>query len=669
MLGSGSLRRLVFGHPLPSSRMKHERLGVPLGLAVFASDAISSVAYATEEILLALMVAGPAALGFSSPIGIVIVVVIAMVVISYQQVIKAHPEGGGAYTVALKELGRLPGLIAGAALLVDYVLTVAVSVTAGIENLASAWAPLRHHHVLLCTIAILLLMWMNLRGVRESAKAVSGPVFVFIGTVIGLIAIGVWRVATGHYVKLPTPELTVEHPLNTYLILHAFASGCVALTGIEAVSNGVQAFKDPPARNARITLALLGGILATFFIGLTFLAHQYNVVPRPGEETVLSLLGRNIYGENALLYYVLQISTLIILLLAANTSFAGFPRLASLLAQDGYLPRQLANLGDRLVFSNGIIVLGAMALALVFIFGGSTHALIPLYAIGVFLSFTLAQAGMLRRWLRQRPKGWIVGTLSNGIGGAATAVVLVVVTVGKLVYGAWIVVLAIPLIVRALLAIRSHYDAVAGELTMEGFAVPDHAHRNVVVIPIASLHRGTYFAVDYAKTLGIPVKAAHVIADPAVWEDLQQKWRQWWPEIPLVGLASPYRSLVDPMIEFVREQRKVFGRVTVVIPEFVVTHWWQEMLHNQSAITLDLSLRRLSHVSVLNFRYQLSGPDAAVSDQDEPVAEAQVSDRSLRAASKPPAVPHQSGAGTSHGRSPRAAQDGSARSCPDQPAG
>jgi len=584
--------------------MEHERLSVSLGLPVFASDAISSVAYATEEILLALVLAGTAALAYSLPVAIAIVVVMVLVVISYQQVIKAHPEGGGAYTVALKHLGRMGGLIAGAALLVDYVLTVAVSVSSGIENLTSAWPVLHGHKVGLCVVAIVLLMWLNLRGVRESAKAVAVPVFAFIVVVLGLIALGAWRAAAGKVQPLATPEVTIRHPLNAFLVLHAFASGCVALTGIEAVSNGVQAFRHPAPRNARITLGLLGLILATFFIGLTFLAHTYNVVPELGKETVLSMLGRAVYGGGPV-YYLLQLSTLTVLLLAANTSFAGFPRLASLLARDGYLPRQLANLGDRLVFSNGIIALGLLAVVLVLVFHGSTHALIPLYAIGVFLSFTLAQAGMFRSWIAERPKGWWVASLSNGLGGLATAVVLVVVTVAKFIYGAWMVTIAIPVIVRVLMRIRTHYDGVAKQLGVERLRRRKRDLKNVAVVPVAALHRGTFAAVEYAKSLGIPVRAAHVISDEEAWQALQKRWQRWEPEVPLVGLASPYRSLVTPLVEYVRKQRKEFGMVTVVIPEFVVSHWWHEVLHNQSAIVLDLSLRRLKDVSVVNFRYQL----------------------------------------------------------------
>ncbi|MGQ9730113.1 MAG: APC family permease [Candidatus Zipacnadales bacterium] len=604
MIDGKSLRQWIFGRPLPSSRAAHERLNVLLGLPVFASDAISSVAYATEEILLGLVLAGTSALSLSVPIAVVIVFVMLLVVISYQQIIKAHPEGGGAYTVALTRLGRTGGLFAGSALLIDYVLTVAVSISSGIENVASAWPRLHEHKVLICVLAIGTLTWLNLRGVRESAKAVAGPVFAFIIAVLGLILFGTWRFLTGTAEPLLVREVHATHPLSLFLILHAFASGCVALTGIEAISNGVQAFRDPAPRNARITLGILAGILATFFIGLTFLARVYNVVPELGKETVLSMLGHAIFGHN-LAYLVLQVSTLVILLLAANTAFAGFPRLASLLARDGFLPRQLSNLGDRLVFSNGIIVLGLAAAALVIIFRGSTHSLIPLYAIGVFLSFSLAQGGMLRSWITAKPRGWWTAALANGIGGVATTIVLVVVSLAKFIYGAWMILIALPLVVCGFRRIRAHYDRVAEQLTMDHFVPPGSHATNLIIVPVASLHRGTYHAVEYAQSLGPPVKAVHVITDQAAWEALQQAWKKWESDVELIGLPTPYRSLVTPLVEYVREQRDKYDHVTVVIPEFVVTRWWEELLHNQSAIVLDLALRRLMHVSVVNFRYQL----------------------------------------------------------------
>jgi amino acid transporter len=532
-----------------------------------------------------------------------------IVAISYGQVIRAYPDGGGAYTVASQNLGRVPGLIAAAALLIDYLLTVAVSVTSGIENFTSAVEVLRPYRIWLSVGAILVLTWLNLRGARESARVIAVPVYIFIFSCAGLIVLGIVRVATGQHADLPPPEHVPEatHMLGAFLVLRAFASGCAALTGIEAVSNGVQAFREPRVRNARLTLIILAALLGSFLLGITFLSHYFKVVPEepsPGAETVLSQVARCVYGTGPM-YYVLQTSTLFILLLAANTCYQDFPRVARLLARDGYLPRQLSNLGDRLVFSNGILILGALAIGLVFAFKGSAHLLIPLYTIGVFLSFTLSQSGMCRRWWKTRPKGWLLPAGLNGVGAILTAVVLCVVAIAKFTQGAWITAIAIPALIVVYLRIRRHYDSVAEQLSLSDTPAPVHEHTHLVVVPVASLHRGTLEAIEYARSFGVPAQAVHVISDDAAWQALQEKWKEWEPEIPLIGLPSPYRSLVDPVVQYVREQREKYGRVSVVIPEFVVSHWWEELLHNQSAIQLDLALRRIMHVSVVNFRYQL----------------------------------------------------------------
>ena len=604
MVGGFSLRRLIFGDPLPTSRIKHERLGVLLGVPVFASDAISSCAYATDEILIGLSVAGVAALTLSVPVAMAIVVVLVLVTLSYQQIIRAYPEGGGAYTVAKENIGRRAGLVAGAALLIDYILTVAVSMTSGVENLASAVPALVPYRMWLSVLGIVLLTWLNLRGVRESARVVAVPVYVFIATAGTMILLGLGRVISGDYQPYPLPDLQPTHHLGAWVVLHSFASGCVALTGIEAVSNGVQAFREPHVRNARIVMAILACLLACFFFGMSTLSRAFHVMPAPGTQTVMSLLGRKVFGETWA-YYLLQFSTLTILILAANTSFQGFPRVARLIAQDGFLPRQLANLGDRLVFANGIALLGAIAVALVIIFRGSTHALIPLYSVGVFLSFTLSQVGLLRRWLRERPPGWFWSVLACAPGALATGLVMCVVAAAKFVYGAWMVVLAIPGFVRMFLRVRQHYDAVARQLTLEGFERPKQRPTNVVVVPVASLHRGTVFAMEYAKSLGKNIRAVHVVTNEEQFEALKRRWQQWEPDIPLIGLPSPYRSLVRPVIEYVIAMRTQFDTVTVLIPEFVVGRWWEQLLHNQSAILLDWSLRHLKGVQVLHFRYQL----------------------------------------------------------------
>ncbi len=597
-------RKLLLGSPLPTHRMIHEKLGVFLGLPVFASDAISSCAYATDEILIALAMAGAAGLMYSLPVAIAIIVVMLLVMLSYQQVIKAYPEGGGAYTVAKENISRTAGLIAGAALLVDYILTVSVSVTSGIENLATAWPVLLPHQLALSVLGVILLTWLNLRGVRESARVVALPVYIFIFTLAAMILVGFWRLATHSYQPIPLPAIQVTHTVSAFLVLHAFASGCAALTGIEAVSNGVQAFREPHVRNARVTLALLALCLASFFAGITYLSRAYGVVPVAGRSTVLGILGRAVYGESWL-YYTLQVSTLVILLLAANTSFQDFPRVARLLARDGFLPRQLANLGDRLVFSNGIALLGVVAALLVIAFKGSTHSLIPLYALGVFLSFTLSQIGMVRRWLKLRPPGYAVSVIFNFAGAVGTAVVLVVVVTAKFVAGAWMVVVAIPLLVRMFSRIRKHYDAVAKELTLDGFLAPNIDISTVLIVPVASLHRGTVMALRYAKGLGVPIRAVHVVVDEDQFRSLQERWKQWEPDLPLIGLPSPYRSLTTPIAEYAASLRLQFDTVTVLIPQFIVPKAWEELLHNQSAIMLNLALRHLQGVNILHFRYQI----------------------------------------------------------------
>jgi amino acid transporter len=433
---------------------------------------------------------------------------------------------------------------------------------------------------------------------------VALPVYVFIFALAGMIIVGFWKLATHNVQPLPLPKLEVTHAISIFLVLHAFASGCAALTGIEAVSNGVQAFKEPHVRNARITLALLGLCLATFFAGITYLSRAYNVVPQAGSQTVLGILGRAVYGDTWL-YYTLQISTLIILLLAANTSFQDFPRVARLLARDGFLPRQLANLGDRLVFANGIGLLGFVAAALVVAFHGSTHRLIPLYALGVFLSFTLSQIGMVRRWLKLRPSGYLVSVGFNLAGAIGTAVVLVVVVAAKFVGGAWMVVVAVPSLVRMFSRIRKHYDAVAKELTLEGFRTPKLGMSTVLIVPVASLHRGTVMALTYAKGLGVPIRAVHVVVDEDQFRSLQERWKQWEPDLPLIGLPSPYRSLVTPIADYAESLRLQFDTVTVLIPQFIVPAAWEELLHNQSAIMLNLALRHLPGVNILHFRYQI----------------------------------------------------------------
>jgi amino acid transporter len=501
------VRHLLFGSPLSTAEEIHQRLTKIQALAVFSSDALSSVAYATEEILLVLVAAGSGALGFSLPIALVIAGLLAIVATSYYQTIHGYPSGGGAYIVAYDNLGVWPGLTAAAALLIDYVLTVAVSITAGVAAVTSAFSVLHPFRVGLCLLAIFFIAWANLRGVRESGTLFAVPTYGFVFAVLGLLAVGLTRLAAGAPGPIPAPASpAVEsgaQPLTLFLLLRAFASGCTALTGVEAISNGIPAFRKPEAENASKTLVAMVVLLATMFLGISFLVHSLSLVPAE-HETLVSQIGRQVFGDGPF-YLVLQFATALILVLAANTSFADFPRLSAILARDRYLPRQLTNLGDRLVFSNGIITLALLASGLVVLFGGQTHRLIPLYAVGVFLSFTLSQAGMVRHWRREGGRGWQWKAIVNGLGAATTGLVLAVIVVTKLIRGAWIVVLMIPTFVWMFHAIKRHYLTVAGQLSLDRLRPEKWADlashpRYKVVIPISGVHGGMLPALRFARS-------------------------------------------------------------------------------------------------------------------------------------------------------------------------
>lgn len=599
-----TLRRLLIGSPLPTERLIHERITKFKGLAVFSSDALSSSAYATEEILLALLAAGAAALTISLPVALAISTVLAIVAFSYYQTIHAYPSGGGAYIVAHDNLGLWPGLIAAAALLIDYVLTVAVSISAGIAAVTSAVPVLFQYRVALALAAIALVALINLRGVRESATVFALPTYLFIVSVGLLLLIGLVRMFGTPPVPPQVDVGTAAAPLTLYLILRAFASGSVAVTGVEAISNGIPAFRPPESRNAGITLIWMAAILISFFLGITVLARHFGIVPR-GHETVVSQLARGVFGTGPA-YFLVQSATALILVLAANTSFADFPRLSSILARDGFLPRQLANLGDRLVFANGILLLALLSGLLVFFFGASTHALIPLYAVGVFLSFTLSQAGMVRHWWKLRTAGWRRSLFINGIGGVATAVVLAVLVTAKFIQGAWIVTLLIPLDVWIMYRIYRHYSEVRGQLTLEGAKMPEPIRRHKVIVPVAGIHRGVLPALRYAKSLSDDIVAVAVDIDPKRTEDLLAKWLHWGMGVPLEILSSPYRSLVQPLMRYLDEHEWEVGfdqQITLVVPEFVPTRWWHFFLHGQNAFLLKVALyfrrRQGSRVTVV----------------------------------------------------------------------
>ncbi|HSB70556.1 MAG TPA: APC family permease [Candidatus Methylomirabilis sp.] len=586
---SSVLKRIILGQPLATAAEKHERLGKISGLAVFASDALSSVAYGTEEILLVLIAAGAgAALGYSLPIMVGIVVLVSVVAASYWQTIHAYPSGGGAYIVAKDNLGKLPGLVAGSALLIDYVLTVAVSIAAGVAAVTSAFPPLYPLRVEMCVLCVVGVTVANLRGLRESGRIFTIPTYWFVGSLYLLIFAGLYRVVTGAAQPLPHEEIQPTQALTTFLLLRAFSSGCVTLTGTEAVSNGIPAFRPPESRNAALTLAWMALILGSSSLGMAYLAHVYQVVPREA-ETVVSVLARTIFGKN-LLYYNLQAATAVILFLAANTSFQDFPRLSSILARDGFMPRQMANRGDRLVFSNGILILAGFSIVLLIAFEGDTHNLIPLYAVGVFLSFTLSQSGMVRHWLKEEhPAPHHIAM--NALGAVATGVVCVVIAVTKFTHGAWMVIVLIPLLVLGLLRVHQHYDKVARALSLTGARRP-RIGKNPVVVLVAGIHKGVVEALEYAKSISPSVTALTVDLDPTQTSRLRLRWAEWAPDVPLVVLESPYRGVIQPLLEYIdRMERQGEGRyLTVVIPEFVPKHWWEHFLHNQTALLVKAAL-------------------------------------------------------------------------------
>ena len=612
-----SFKRYLIGKPLANERMDHERLNKKTALAVLSSDAISSVAYATDQILFVLGGAiGVAAIQYVFPISAVIVGLLVLVGISYQQTIHAYPGGGGSYTVAKENLGQRAGLIAAAALLTDYILTVAVSVSGGVAAITSAYPSLVPHAVAIGIGAIVLLMVVNLRGVREAGIAFSLPTYAFIGMMLVLIGMGLWKLRNGItpiavVAPLDIDKTTARHggsfPAGyalLFLLLRGFAEGCAAMTGTEAISNGVQAFKAPTQRNAAVTLSWMVAILATFFLGVSYMAHQYAVMPTTA-ETVLSQLGHHVFG-GGLAYYALQYSTFAILVLAANTAFADFPRLAGILANDKYMPSQLAARGDRLAFSNGIISLALIAMLLVWLFKGDTNALIPLYAIGVFVCFTLSQAGMVMHWLRSREQGWRWRAALNGVGALATGVVSVIQIVTKFAEGAWIVALIIPLFIVILQSIQTHYRRFAIDIAFRGRS-PILPHAHTVVVPISAVNKATAAALVYATTLSRNVRAIHIEVDAKATPKLEREWDRWDIGYELEVISSPYRSIVRPLVDYVLNiQVETPGAlVTVVTPELVPRHWWEYLLHNKTALYIRTAFLFKPNVVVVAVPYLL----------------------------------------------------------------
>ena len=602
-----NLKRVLIGRPLPNAAQDHQRLGNFTGLAVFASDALSSVAYATEEILLVLTIVTAINLSPIIPISLCIVALLLIVVLSYRQTIRAYPSGGGAYIVAKDNLGQNAGLIAAAALLIDYVLTVSVSVAAGIAAITSAIPMLSHHSVLLSLVAIILICTANLRGVKESGFIFAPPTYVFILLILFLIFKGFFFVFSGQQPHIPVSQ-ELQFSLEGFswlILLRAFSSGCTALTGIEAVSNGVKAFKAPEDKNASQVLMWLGIILSIMFFGISFLAWHFHIVPKT-DETVLSQLATILFGRGAV-YFLVQASTCTILILAANTSFNDFPRLCSLIAKDRFLPRQLQQLGDRLVFSKAIILLTLFSSALLIMFNASTHRLIPLYAVGVFLSFTLSQFGMVIHHYRLKELHWKSHLVTNLTGAIVTGLVLIVILIAKFSHGAWVICLAIPIMVYFFHEIFDHYESVQKDLQLTE-RVEFKPIKNHVIIPISNIHKGVVEALIYAYTLTNDVQAISVVDSVSQEKLLREKWDSIVPGLPLIVIKNHFRSVVKPLIDFVKreKQNNPEDMITVVIPSFVPAKWWHHLLHNQSSTMLQLALRNQKNVIVTQVHVHLN---------------------------------------------------------------
>ena len=603
------LRRTLFGRLLATEEESEERLSKLKALATFSSDNLSSVAYATELIMFSLLSAGAAAFSLVLPISGLIVGIFLVIVISYRQTIRAYPGGGGSYIVAKENLGSGAGLVAAAALLTDYVLTVSVSVAAGVAAILSAFpGALDSLRVPLSVGAIVVVMTINLRGIRESGTIFAVPTYLFLVTTLGVIAIGVARTLLGDAPRVGevVPAVVPVESLGILLLMRAFADGCSAITGVEAVSNGVPAFNPPEWRNARTTLTVMGILVATMFLGLSYLAGVTGAMPAASGETVISQIGRSVYGTGPA-YYLFQLATTGVLILAANTSFADFPRLSSILARDGFMPSRFAFRGERLAFSAGIVVLALIAIVVLVAFGGRVELLIPLYAIGVFTSITLSQAGMVRHWLADRSEGWRRSAAINGFGAAATGIVTVIFAVAKFALGAWLIVLIIPLLVVAMLLVRRQYSRRRLEAHVRPGAVigPPRRHQRVIV-PVSELTRDVVNALKFARTMSDDVSAVHVTDDVEEGSSLRARFAKQLPGVPFVIVESPCRQLVRPFVRYLEDAaaRDADGVLVVLLPEYVVRHWWERVLYNDNARRIQAALLGKPNILVAAVPYR-----------------------------------------------------------------
>lgn len=619
------IKRVLLGRPLGTHEEEHQRLKKRIALPVFASDAISSTAYATDEILLVMLTApaliGASAWGYLTPLAIVVCVLLAIVVVSYRQTIYAYPSGGGSYIVSKENLGTLPALVAGASLLTDYILTVAVSIAAGVLAITSAvpsWAPYR---VEICLGMIVLMMLANLRGLKESGALFAPPTYIYIVSLMLLIVVGLYRIFVQDLGPMDVEALVASGDLSEealdlskgtsslglMLLLRAFSSGAVALSGVEAVSNGVPAFRKPESRNAAITIAIMGGILGSCFLGVSVLASHIRPYRGELDATGLALMARHIYGGTGVLFWIMQISTFAILILAANTAYADFPRLASIIGKDGFIPRQFANRGDRLVYSNGIIFLSFIAALLIIAFDGNVTKLIPLYAFGVFTGFTLSQAGMVQHHRHLHEEGWRWKLAVNAVGAVTTGVIAAVVVISKFTQGAWIPAVVIPLMVLLFRAIKRHYAGLGAALRLTEVERAREISNTMIVL-VGGLHRGTVSGIEFAKSLRPDhLIAVHICETEADGEAMAARWAEYEEDVELDIVVDPYRNLRGTVHRFVAEveQRWNDDRITVVIPEFVVHRWWEHLLHNQAALFLKGSLLFKDNVVVVSVPYQV----------------------------------------------------------------
>ncbi|MCR8632028.1 APC family permease [Paenibacillus radicis (ex Xue et al. 2023)] len=603
-----ALKRFLIGRPLKSNELGEQKLNKTKALAILSSDALSSVAYGPEQILLVLVTVSAVAFWYSMPIAFGVLILLLALILSYRQIIFAYPHGGGAYVVSKENLGIYPGLIAGGSLLVDYILTVAVSVSAGTDAITSAFPSLHAHNVVIASIFVLFITILNLRGVTESASILAYPVYLFVLALFILISVGIYNILTGHVSPaLHTPIGTPVVGISLFLLLRAFASGSSALTGVEAISNAIPNFKNPAPNNAAKTLIAMGTLLALLFSGIVYLAYYYGISPR-SEVTVVSQIAEQTFGRN-FMYFFIQGTTALILILAANTGYSAFPLLAVNLAKDKFIPRMFTVRGDRLGYSNGIIILGILSIVLIIVFEGRTEQLIPLYAVGVFIPFTLSQTGMVVKWIRERPKGWVAKLIINTTGAGISFIVTIMFFLTKFSQ-VWSVLVFLPLIIYLFHRIRKHYEAVSDQLRLATCEPAVPIEGNVIILPVAGITHVVEYSLNYAKSLSphqiIAVYVPFEREDEAAFEE---KWNKWQPDVRLVTLHSPYRSIIQPLTKFIdtvqRKANESSYQVTVIIPQFIPKKGWHNILHNQSSLLIRTHLLYRRDVIVTTVPYHL----------------------------------------------------------------